>query len=314
MVQQSEAPTATEQATQPSLLDVDDAPLIPREPPANGAAVADRPIGESEAAPEVVTEAPATETAPAPEIPTEASPDEVASPAQPELPARPQDTPEFRAMQSAKDRENATLAAELQTYRSDQFSRAVEERVEGFRRAWRETIEEQGGDPTAAASQIEQVSQQVRDGLTAPVQVRQLQAQVNQMGEAVGGIYMNAWVQNLVEQHSLDEAGAKVLANYVDPSRIKIDPQTGQLDDGTTEMGGALWTLAESLGQAGKARVEVQEARQERVPAQRFESGEGSGGMSDQQTIEAFADPDNAFDDQEAVEGAMRRLGQHPYS
>jgi len=314
MVQQTESSTITEQTDQPSLPDADDAPLIPRDFPANGVASEDQPIGTPETASAVVTKTPTTETEATPETPTEAPSQEAGSQDQPGLSGRPQDTPEFRAMQSAKDRENAALATELQKYQSNEFGRQIEERVEGFKRAWRETIEEQGGDPTQATSQIEQVSQQIRDGIGATSRVQQLESQLNQMGQAVGGVYMNAWIQNLAEQHGLDEAGTQVLTNYIDPSRIKIDPQTGQLDQGVMEMGGALWTLAESLGQTGKAKTEVQQARQERVPAQRFESGEGSGGMSDNQIVEAFADPDNAFDDWTTAEAAMRRLGQHPFS
>ena len=113
---------------------------------------------------------------------------------------------------------------------------------------------------------------------------------------------MAAWVNRLAPEHKLDPEDVETLQALYDPTTLSLADQAGM-----ARIGHMLEARAKQLGEIRAAATAAKRTKQAEVPTQKFENGQGAGGMTDQQIVEAFSE--GKLNDFKQAEDAMKRLG-----
>jgi len=277
---------------------------------------------------------PETETPPEPDQPVA----EVRAPKEPEP---PQLAPEIAAIidQRVKEaeariqsgygrrqREDAeALRLEREARANEQTTRAVGERVEAQRKQLQTWYDSQGIDPTAAASRIEQETENFRAAIVGAQEKATLASREAQRERALGGVGLNSWTEKLVRDHNLSETDADVLKGYYDVTNLPLlqDPQTGEIfldQPAVAKIGGRLFRMAQRLGGVATATAAAQKSVQaanqtvlERTPAVQLETELGSPVLTDDQFIKNYSNPDHPESDHKRALDIMTKKGMSPF-
>jgi len=212
----------------------------------------------------------------------------------------------MRNLQSTYDRKIAALE-QRETQRQQQYDAAVagqvvETQVEATRREVREWLTNAGIDPAQHTGQVESIAKAVRTGIEGRQQAAAAQAQATQFSQLAAGTVISAWVHRLAPEHKLDPEDVQTLQSLYDPTKLSLVDT-----EGLTAVGHMLEQRAKQLGEIRAATKAAKRARQAEVPSQRFETGQGAGGMTDQQIVDAYAN--GKLNDHKQAEDAMKRLG-----
>ena len=213
---------------------------------------------------------------------------------------------DLAALRSTYDRRIAAMEAR-ETAREAQIAtqvsaQVVETQVEAARREVREWLTAAGVDPAQYAGQVENIAKAFRRGIEGDQKAQAAQQEAQQYSRVAAGTVMAAWVNRLAPEHKLDPEDVETLQSLYDPTTLSLADQTGM-----ARIGHMLEARAKQLGEIRAAATAAKRTKQAEVPTQKFENGQGAGGMTDQQIVEAFSE--GKLNDFKQAEDAMKRLG-----